>query len=110
MQGEVIGWTNLQGLANLSATCKELHQRINDGIELHMCLCFAQWGLSWMSVRFLLVRTDSLVSGLWTSRLLFIGNLPAASRGGLLELFVKSEATRGVLRYFEMRTSWRQVR
>ncbi|KAJ7508082.1 hypothetical protein B0H11DRAFT_1902389 [Mycena galericulata] len=110
LQSEMLANFDLESLTSTAATCTELHTTSNHIIEGHLTRCFSLWDLNWLSIRFMLVQTESLVAGLWAHHLLFPNRVCRLKKTDILEFFVRSQAERGVIRYFEAASSWEQVK
>ncbi|KAJ7444403.1 hypothetical protein B0H11DRAFT_1931143 [Mycena galericulata] len=110
LQSEMLANFDLESLTSTAATCTELHTTSNHIMEGHLTRCFSLWDLNWLSIRFMLVQTESLVAGLWAHHLLFPNRVCRLKKTDILEFFVRSQAERGVIRYFEAASSWEQVK
>ncbi|KAJ7456371.1 hypothetical protein B0H11DRAFT_1925696 [Mycena galericulata] len=108
MHLEILRNSDLRSLTTMASGCEALHNESNRIIEAHISHCFEAWDLDWMSLRFMMAQTGSVISGLWAHNLIFPNRAIKWEGKDSLEIFVRGPAERGVLQYFLVATKWRE--
>jgi hypothetical protein len=97
-------------LAALAAVCRFFEYTIGELTRRLWTDTFAMWDLEWLNVKFMLSQTESVISGIFSNRLL-LRIPPAIVRTSvrLLDIFVWKHACMAVQRYLLLSSRYRFV-
>ncbi|KAK7017224.1 hypothetical protein R3P38DRAFT_2784922 [Favolaschia claudopus] len=96
----VIDQLDLSGLRAISLAAKWLHDHARKRARKRMKKAFEVWGLEWDCVQWFLDMTETLVSGLTSTSLLF-PNRPTIDTGRL-DFYVHSYCEKAAVRFFKL--------
>ncbi|KAK7038499.1 hypothetical protein R3P38DRAFT_2770743 [Favolaschia claudopus] len=96
----VIDQLDLSGLRTISLAAKWLHDHARKRARKRINQAFEVWGLKWESVQWFLDMTESLVSGLTSTSILF-PNRPTINTGRL-DFYVHSYCEKAAVRFLKL--------
>ncbi|KAJ7083507.1 hypothetical protein C8R43DRAFT_1142696 [Mycena crocata] len=108
LRREILQYLDIRDIQAMAATCKFYRHFFGNIQKDFMLRTFADWGLNWMSFKWMLLHTDSLISGFAANRFLF----PLSEHHAvcnIVDVYIWARCLPAITRYIQVATQFTET-